>query len=404
MPQKTPHLYIPWLQKMLLDVQAHVSDELHGCRAWTLLPQKTARPVFVTVSNTILGDITRYLKEHKVYLTNEERWQAYFNLKTICSSQRTFEPIFRTDAMSVSALVARPHFVSEGNGTSDFSLVGFTPRTTEDILPSRVVALDPGRRNLFTGVVLNPAAVDTLASPSHEMVPFETFKMTRGEWYDICGNRKRHAKVKKWASESPGVSSYNEGVPTAKVGDFLAYADHVRFVLRHINALISLYGARHYRRLRWKTYIRKQKAWKKLVDRITDGRPQETLVIFGDASFASCGRGSKSVPTKTVRRMVGNACHRIVDQDEFRTSRLCSSCHGELKGERLRGKDGEVRESYGVRRCQSANCHRTVWDRDTNAAINILLLYLRSWAGLEKPEVFVRSRDRILGGQTRAHA
>ena len=47
-------------------------------------------------------------------------------------------------------------------------------------------------------------------------------------------------------------------------------------------------------------------------------------------------------------------------------------------------------ESHAVRLCRHTECARMVWNRDVNAAINILDLALQYAYGLQKPQAFCR--------------
>ena len=52
---------------------------------------------------------------------------------------------------------------------------------------------------------------------------------------------------------------------------------------------------------------------------------------------------------------------------------------------------GRRSESYTVRLCQNTECLRTVWNRDVNAAINMLSLAIEFADGNVKPEAFRRT-------------
>ena len=58
--------------------------------------------------------------------------------------------------------------------------------------------------------------------------------------------------------------------------------------------------------------------------------------------------------------------------------------------ERGRGDHGP--ESYSMRLCRNTECHRTLWNRDVNAAVNILKLFLDWVEGRPKPPEFCRMR------------
>jgi transposase len=78
----------------------------------------------------------------------------------------------------------------------------------------------------------------------------------------------------------------------------------------------------------------------------------------------------------------------FVDVDEFRTSKLCCACHGKMNGKMM--KTGK--RSYKVRHCENSACHRTFWNRDVNASINILFRFMREVRGEEEPAAFRRQK------------
>jgi transposase len=64
--------------------------------------------------------------------------------------------------------------------------------------------------------------------------------------------------------------------------------------------------------------------------------------------------------------------------DEYKTSKLCSLCHDTLEKARLlaTNDDGEfeLRKNRNVLRCANSACRANFWNRDVNAAHNILEL------------------------------
>ena len=65
--------------------------------------------------------------------------------------------------------------------------------------------------------------------------------------------------------------------------------------------------------------------------------------------------------------------------DEFMTSRICNICYEDS----LKKVDGV--KGHSVLGCQ--NC-KTLWQRDINAAKNMLLISSLIWNGYGRPEVF----------------
>ena len=165
-------------------------------------------------------------------------------------------------------------------------------------------------------------------------------------------------------SKNVEITEYNNNASSSKTSDLVTYMVHAIQVLRVLHQRMAFFSSKHFKRLRWKTYIRTQKAYEKVVAKLKGGVPN-TLVIWGNANFPSNGKGSPSVPTKTMRKKVG-ARVRVLEQDEYRTSKLSCCCHEKMTGLEIAG-----RRSYHVRVCPNVNCLRNPWDRNVSAAINI---------------------------------
>jgi transposase len=84
----------------------------------------------------------------------------------------------------------------------------------------------------------------------------------------------------------------------------------------------------------------------------------------------------------------------VLPMDEYRTSKLCSQCHCRLKEVRLRTKDKDGRlflqENRNVLRCANRSCRANFWNRDINAASNILKLLSPRLLGFERIPAFAR--------------
>ena len=88
---------------------------------------------------------------------------------------------------------------------------------------------------------------------------------------------------------------------------------------------------------------------------------------------------------------------KLIEQDEFRTSQVCCSCFQRMEGFKYAKAE---KESYSVRHCTNDQCNRMVWDRDTNASINILRKFLFLNRNLELTKIFLRGEPRYRGSET----
>ena len=105
--------------------------------------------------------------------------------------------------------------------------------------------------------------------------------------------------------------------------------------------------------------------------------------------FSSCSKGHCPGPVKGVRTALRRRRGvEVVNVNEDYSSQLCSECH--QKVEPMYGESGGE-AIHSVRRCVTANCQRTLWNRDINAALNILHIFLYEAFYGERPEVFSRT-------------
>ena len=114
---------------------------------------------------------------------------------------------------------------------------------------------------------------------------------------------------------------------------------------------------------------------------------QEKVVIaYGDGDNQGTLRGTSPImSSKLLRKVSQSAC--VVVVNEFRTSKLCSCCHQEMT---------QFQDQFRMKHCTNSDCIRTVWDRDINASINILNLFLvacLSKNGKGRPNAFKRKKD-----------
>ena len=120
------------------------------------------------------------------------------------------------------------------------------------------------------------------------------------------------------------------------------------------------------------TFIHKRKTvdrfWKRTV-----GLQAGMTVAYGDAGFASSGCGERSVPTCKMKEAAGRFS-RVVEVDEFRTSKTCCECGRDLLPVYSPGNPRPLR---AVRRCGSTECNEApLKSRDWSAAINIMRRYV----------------------------
>ena len=126
----------------------------------------------------------------------------------------------------------------------------------------------------------------------------------------------------------------------------------------------------------------------KIGKKLMGGTPGDQVVVgYGDWSQQDgFGRGHQKAPVKMFRKALARQVRAVVDVDEYHTSKMCSKCGMAGRGEQKLAKallpfkesrHEAVRntECYHVLRCKHSAC-KTLWQRDQNAARNIMAKFL----------------------------
>jgi transposase len=104
-------------------------------------------------------------------------------------------------------------------------------------------------------------------------------------------------------------------------------------------------------------------------------------------------KGHPSAPVKGFARALQKRA-TAVPMDEYKTSKLCSLCHGTLEKARLLTANDngefELRKNRNVLRCANSACRANFWNPDVNAARNILELLATRLMSLRRITAFAR--------------
>lgn len=195
-----------------------------------------------------------------------------------------------------------------------------------------------------------------------------------------------------WLATTPGMSKLVSEVPESNTSDVTAFQCHVAYVLQHQQTLLGFFGSKRHRQQKWAIYIKKQKAVEYMCKKVTAGHGKtDVTVAFGSARGPHM-KGISPAPVKLLHKALQSRAV-VVNIDEFRTSVICSKCnHRDMVGVKcsrgLATKKGRGRfPLYDVQSCQNPSC-RTVWNRNLNAARNMLEVYLNLLVRGERPVGF----------------
>jgi hypothetical protein len=441
--QSKVHLYMPWMYRMLkhrVEHNAQCVNERDKWRLFALMPVRGYDRCHVIISTS---DLTTFVWKHRSQLSDvvpsigglagntldkarkyvqqddahkDALWKAMFNFKGLRAGSRVFAHSTRTDGISVSTLWKDLELFGstsdeEGEEDSDAKNKAVlslddtedTPVPIISLENKRLIGIDPGKKAIFT-------SVEALAPQNNQKTRYAKKTCSGRQWLNDSGANRAQINRAKWAADVersvPGYAAWLSGMPSTKVvtsADMLAHVSHLcradMFqMLMHAN------GARKVRQQKRRNYIKRQSALADITNRIVadeEAPNKKVVIVFGAAQFQCVGPVSKLRKSLKQHEKVDTVVHF----DEFRTSMLASCCAHkicaeheaaptlkELEMKGVRGvekqKDGSeksVNELYSVRICQ--NC-RTIWNRDVNAAINMLELfrYGQSHGGARKPE------------------
>jgi len=315
-----------------------------------------------------------------------------------------------------------------------------------NLLKRGVVGLDPGVKDVYTSVMNSTAEIQR--RDSHHISNDEWSHLQRTRLI----RRKDHGwrTVSGIALRSPMENSILTGLSlrSPKVGRYTDLLVAVKYRMLNAKTMWSYQMRRNRRVYRFSRLIATKSATERACDAIIHHRrvfprvkdhkrvkktrqrrrgrtrkPKESLhtdvklrpiVVFGGGQYASGGNGLASVPRKAL---IATIAHKTVVciADENNTSQKCSDCGSQLVHPDLRplvnncriGRERKftIPQKRRLRQCTSETCsgirsqshadgvretYHKHWNRDVNAAINILNIGIEWWTHHRRPRALCR--------------
>ena len=166
--------------------------------------------------------------------------------------------------------------------------------------------------------------------------------------------------------------------------------------------LYSHYEQTFFRKFKLNRFTNTQKSELKMVKNFSNkyGKPGKTIFVMGDYDKDDYHmKGKEPVICKKFRRIFRNAGYKTFLVNEFRTSKLCNCCNGELEHFLERPsqkpklkKENKTEICHGLLRCQSVKYKSEIFhNRDKNAVQNMLKIVKSIFNTGKRPEIFRRS-------------
>ena len=362
--------------------------ETKGVRTFTLLPHKHGfTQSHITICNAGLENTLKYISNElkcannnidsgldvkKFEENSNEYWKELFNITKYETKNKKFGYTILTDGKSVVLQMRKP---SQPEKTSTL----YTKQQYDNFL-----GIDPGIRALITSYDTNDKIIQV------------STREYRHKSKMISACKKREGWYKKW-------EHYEEWklIPTIKTSKTSVMREYFKYVFPRLQTFTEFHIEKGFRNLNFTSYCRSKATLAKICERISGltkkTKHVKTLVGFGDYSQQhGLVKSHPTTPILRLKKELGRYC-KVVDIDEYKTSKTCSSCNKEivLYRNRIQRKKMGVLEPiakmtniHSVIRCKHNECKLCCMDRDINASKNILGLLLNQYRGEERPVCF----------------
>lgn len=142
-------------------------------------------------------------------------------------------------------------------------------------------------------------------------------------------------------------------------GNYLEYIKHELSIFEEKQ---SIFAQRKVARLKLKKYICRQRACNTIAKELVPNKLEPTLICIGSTEIASNSpmKGYIRMPNRQLVAALRQRCQDILLVNEFRTTKLCHKCYGDMK---------TSRSPHRYQFCPKCG---TCANRDVNAGINIL--------------------------------
>ncbi|TMW56830.1 hypothetical protein Poli38472_006840 [Pythium oligandrum] len=301
----------------------------------------------------------------------------------------------------------------------------------EEYRPDVVIGLDPGMRSVCTAVredltqhkrvrrrsvrkkqQRKKSWIRRYGGPRHKNGR-DIIEVHAKEYRHLAGFRKRRAWEEGLRKSNPEYEKVIIAMPSFKTSRYKVYLERLQYFWSHADFLLDFCWEKPF--LKWKFFNKRHAriAVDALAARIVPDPSRQTCIAYGNWSRRDGIKGHASSPVKGLKQALAKRA-KVVILDEFKTSKLCSTCHCELspvsylvepdldKRRKRRGRvisrshSSERKETkcHAVLQCEEKKCESSYWNRDVNAAINIVNLLKYEIRHSTRIPAFARAQDR----------
>jgi hypothetical protein len=360
------------------------------------------------ISN-FLGDepTTKHLRDYKKDNNQVNLWNKFFKLnkRVFKKGQKyTFSHMIRTDGVSCCVLFVRV----DANGKilpktwknkkcCEEENIDYIEKVelTEEIKNMKVVCTDPNYSDLI------------YCGSKDENGNLQTFRYTQNQrrletrlkkYNKIIDKINKETKIENQSIKEIETELSVLNSKTCNYDKFMYYC----IEKNNINyKLYSHYEQNFFRKFKLNRFTNTQKSELKMVKNFSNkyGNPDKTIFVMGDYDKGDYHmKGKEPVICKKFRIIFRNAGYKTFLVNEFRTSKLCNCCNGELEHFLERPsqkpklkKENKTEICHGLLRCQSVKHKSEIFhNRDKNAVQNMLNIVKSVFDTGKRPNIFCR--------------
>jgi transposase len=342
------------------------------------------------------GNKTDYLLEGNLKKYENEIWEFFFRTEIQCfkKPKYTFHHMIETDGVSCSILMLRNDLIGKripsakvGSNSEQYidELTDYT-----NIKNKKIVCIDPGKSDILY-------CVDNDNKEANE------FRYTQDSRRKECKIKKYNKIIlefKKEKIDEKTVIEYETELSKLNRKTLITkdFKEYIKKKSEINNKLYKFYEKYIFRKLKLNGYMNRKKNEQKLINNFKKifGKPEETIVIFGDFEQKQHMKYKEPIRGKGMRTLFRQNNYKTYLVDEFRTSCMCSICKTEIG----RCEKFQIRENpkpyksgnilvHGLIKCKTC---LGVWNRDVNGATNIYRIAKNAINGLERPKYLCREK------------
>jgi hypothetical protein len=237
----------------------------------------------------------------------------------------------------------------------------------------------------------NPKTPGTLKKnspklPDSEML--QVFRFTRSqrdfESKSKIYRRQREKLAEETLIEGLSVKEHEATLSAfnSKTSNVQEFHHYLAQKIRVANLLRKYYQREVFRKMRWNTFVNTCRMEEKMISKFKNlyGSPDKVIVCFGDYSQTHL-KHSPPVKGKYYRDLFQRHGFQVFLVNEAYTSKRCHDCHQDLK---------KFKNIHGLLRCKNCQSGRRFWNRDLNAARNILEIAISEFEGKGRPGYLCR--------------